>query len=77
MAQELGWPEDIGWRDLLQLSREGTNPETPISVSVFSLGWASKGHAEWRTFLMGHGHLNVRSVVLLQLHPCHVVVFAI
>jgi Ca-activated chloride channel homolog len=43
MAEVLGWPKPVGWRDVLELAQNRQ-------------GWAARGHPEWGPFRFGHTH---------------------
>ena len=54
MAEALGWPDKpIGWSDILALSAD-------------KQGWASRGHAEWGQFKLGHTHPEFSNSGLLS-----------
>lgn len=48
MAEALGYPRPIGWKDIAQVA---TSPK----------GWAAYGHPEWGRFRWGHAHPDANS----------------
>lgn len=54
MAEELGWPNPISWRDIVDLAAD---PQ----------GWTTYGHSEWGQFKFGHTNPDSSNTGLLAL----------
>jgi Ca-activated chloride channel homolog len=54
MAEALGWPNPISWRDIVELAAD---PQ----------GWATYGHSEWGQFKFGHTNPDSSNTGLLAL----------